>query len=72
MRVVEGEGVGRGRAGIGGVHHTAFGLESDESLLKWRRRLTDEAVHVSGPYDRGYSVAFHAPDGQRVEIATDG
>jgi glyoxalase family protein len=64
----------RGRPGIGGVHHTALGVETDEALLKWKRRLTDHGAHTSGPYDRGYftSLYFRDPDGQIMEIATAG
>lgn len=64
----------RGRPGIGGVHHTALGVETDEALLRWKRRLTDHGVHTSGPYDRGYftSLYFRDPDGQIMEIATAG
>ncbi|HEX2207105.1 MAG TPA: VOC family protein [Longimicrobium sp.] len=64
----------RGRPGIGGVHHTALGVETDEALLKWKRRLADHGVHTSGPYDRGYftSLYFRDPDGQIMEIATAG
>ncbi|HEU4885755.1 MAG TPA: VOC family protein [Longimicrobium sp.] len=64
----------KGRPGIGGVHHTALGVETEEALLKWKRRLTDHGVHTSGPYDRGYftSLYFTDPDGQIMEIATAG
>ena len=64
----------RGRPGIGGVHHTALGVQSEEALLKWKRRLADHGVHTSGPYDRGYftSLYFRDPDGQIMEIATAG
>ena len=63
-----------GRPGIGGVHHTALGVETDEALLRWKRRLTDHGVHTSGPYDRGYftSLYFRDPDGKIMEIATAG
>jgi glyoxalase family protein len=64
----------RGRPGIGGVHHTALGVDTEEALLKWKRRLADHGAHPSGPYDRGYftSVYFRDPDGQILEIATAG
>ena len=64
----------QGRPGIGGVHHTALGVETEEALLRWKRRLTDHGVHTSGPYDRGYftSLYFRDPDGQIMEIATAG
>jgi len=52
----------------------ALGVESEDGLLKWKRRLTDAGVGVTGPYDRGYftSLYFQDPDGQIVEIATAG
>jgi len=63
-----------GRPGSGGVHHLALGVSDDTGLLKWKRRLTDAGVPVSGPYDRGYftSIYFRDPDGQILEIATEG
>jgi glyoxalase family protein len=40
----------------------------------WKRRLSDAGIPVSGPYDRGYfrSIYFRDPDGQVLEIATEG
>ncbi|CAN5622803.1 ring-cleaving dioxygenase [soil metagenome] len=64
----------RGRFGIGGVHHVALGISDETVQLKWKRRLTDHGVKVSGPYDRGYfsSIYFADPDGQVLEMATEG
>lgn len=64
----------RGRWGIGGVHHLALGTQDEATQLKWKRRLVDHGVSVSGPYDRGYftSIYFTDPDGQILEIATRG
>ncbi|HSG09225.1 MAG TPA: VOC family protein, partial [Longimicrobiales bacterium] len=64
----------RGRWGVGGVHHLALGVATPEAQLKWKRRLTDTGVQVSGPLDRGYfkSIYFADPDGQILEIATRG
>jgi glyoxalase family protein len=64
----------RGHWGVGGVHHLALGVASPEAQLKWKRRLTDAGVPVSGPIDRGYfrSLYFADPDGQVLEIATVG
>jgi glyoxalase family protein len=64
----------RGRWGVGGVHHLALGVATPEAQLKWKRRLTDAGVPVSGPLDRGYfkSIYFADPDGQILEIATRG
>jgi glyoxalase family protein len=64
----------RGHWGVGGVHHLALGVATPEAQLKWKRRLTDAGVAVSGPIDRGYfkSLYFADPDGQVLEIATSG
>jgi glyoxalase family protein len=63
-----------GRYGVGGVHHLALGVATYEAQLKWKRRLTDLGVPVSGPMPRGYfsSIYFRDPDGQVLEIATAG
>jgi glyoxalase family protein len=67
-------GASKGGWGIGGIHHLALGVDTPEAQLKWKRRLTDAGVPVSGPYDRGYfqSIYFTDPDGQVLEIATQG
>ncbi|HET7055312.1 MAG TPA: VOC family protein [Thermomicrobiales bacterium] len=64
----------RGRYGVGGIHHIALKTANDDTLLKWKRRLTDHDVPVSGPYNRGWfhSIYFRDPDGQVLEIATEG
>lgn len=74
IRLVQADGDRPGRAGVGGVHHLAFGTRDDETLLQWKRFLSDRGVNVSGPYDRGYftSIYFRDPDGQVLEIATNG
>lgn len=63
-----------GRSGIGGTHHFALRVQDYNGLLKWKRRLTDFGLEVSGPYDRHYfkSIYFNDPDGTILEIATDG
>ena len=67
-------GAGRGHWGVGGVHHVALGVADQAAQLKWKRRLQDAGVPVSGPYDRGWfhSIYFTDPDGQVLEIATEG
>ena len=67
-------GAGRGAFGVGGVHHVALGVGDQAQQLKWKRRLTDAGVPVSGPYDRTWfhSIYFADPDGQILEIATEG
>jgi glyoxalase family protein len=63
-----------GHWGVGGVHHLALIVGDENGQLKWKRRLVDHGVPVSGPYDRGWfhSIYFRDPDGQILEIATRG
>jgi len=67
-------GIRRGGWGIGGIHHLALGVETPAAQLMWKRRLVDAGIAVSGPFDRGYfrSIYFRDPDGQVLEIATNG
>ena len=65
---------GRGAPGVGGTHHFALAVKDREGLLQWKRYLTDQGIAVRGPYNRTYftSIYFRDPDGQVVEIATEG
>jgi glyoxalase family protein len=64
----------RGNWGIGGTHHFALSVKDYDGLLKWKRRLNDSGLTVTGPLDRHYftSIYFQDPDGQIIEIATEG
>jgi glyoxalase family protein len=64
----------RGRAGVGGIHHTALGVADEDALLMWKRWLTDLGLRVAGPFDRKWftSIYLADPDGQVVEMATRG
>jgi glyoxalase family protein len=70
----EWKGVPQGKPGIGGTHHFALSVPDYDGLLKWKRRLSDLGVRVTGPYDRHYfkSIYFNDPDGTIIEIATQG
>ncbi|HLB47560.1 MAG TPA: VOC family protein [Anaerolineales bacterium] len=67
-------GAPRGYPGIGGTHHFAMRVADYNGLLKWKRRLTDLGLPVTGPLDRHYfkSIYFNDPDGTILEIATNG
>jgi glyoxalase family protein len=62
----------RGRWGAGTNHHLALHVPTRNGLLKWKRRLTDLGIHVTGPYNRQYfhAIYFRDPDGAIIEIAT--
>jgi glyoxalase family protein len=64
----------QGRRGIGGTHHYALAVADYAALLKWKRRLTDLGISVSGPLNRNYfqSLYFTDPDGTIIELATKG
>jgi glyoxalase family protein len=64
----------KGTWGVGGTHHFALRVADQDGLLKWKRRLTDAGLPVTGPLDRNYfrSIYFQDPDGVIIEIATDG
>lgn len=70
----EWRGQRRGHWGPGGIHHLALGTTDRAAQLRWKRRLQDAGVAVSGPYDRKWfhSIYFTDPDGQILEIATKG
>ncbi|MDI2073338.1 glyoxalase family protein [Bradyrhizobium japonicum] len=62
----------KGRWGAGTNHHLALHVPNRNGLLKWKRRLTDFGIHVTGPYNRHYfhAIYFPDPDGAIIEIAT--
>jgi glyoxalase family protein len=64
----------KGHPGIGGTHHFALETEDRDTLLRWKRRLTDRGLSIDGPLDRHYftSIYFRDPDGAIIEIATRG
>jgi len=64
----------KGYPGIGGTHHFAMQVSTNDGLLQWKRRLTGLGIQVTGPLDRHYfrSIYFKDPDGTILEIATRG
>ena len=58
-------GIRRGRAGAGMVHTVVWRIASAEALEFWQSRLEREGVDVER---RERSVAFHDPEGLRLEF----
>jgi Glyoxalase/Bleomycin resistance protein/Dioxygenase superfamily. len=60
--------------GAGQTHHFALSVADDDTQLEWRDRLMSAGVQVTPVMDRVYfkSIYMHDPDGQIVEIATQG
>lgn len=63
-----------GRPGIGGTHHFTLQVADIDNLLRWKRRLREHGVVVSGPLDHHsfHAIFFRDPDGTAIEIATRG
>jgi glyoxalase family protein len=59
---------------VGVVHHFALRAGSLDELTAWHEHLTAHGVQSTEPIDRLYysSIYFRDPDGNIVEIATDG
>ena len=64
---------GRGRMGVGCVHHVAFRTSDDNTQIEWQRALRDLGLQVTEVKDRQYfrSIYFREPGGVLFEIATD-
>jgi glyoxalase family protein len=62
------------RAGVGQANHVAFRAENIEELKEWQDKLRAMELDVSAIIDSPFfsSINFSAPDGQLLEIATDG
>jgi glyoxalase family protein len=63
----------KGSPGIGGTHHFALRVADETGLLKWKRRLSDLGIPVSGPFVHlnTRSIFFQDPDGVNLEIVID-
>jgi glyoxalase family protein len=63
-----------GSVGAGGVHHVAFRVPNDESLLEMLEKIDSAGFRTSGYVDRFWfhSIYFREPGGILFELATDG
>lgn len=64
----------QGQIGVGVVHHFALRAGTLEELEAWYTHLSSHGVQCTQPLDRTYfsSIYFRDPDGNIIEIATDG
>jgi len=62
------------RPGQGATRHVAFRAGDRTELERWREHLESLGLAVEGPVDRGFAHALtvEAPDGLRVQLATEG
>ncbi|AGB36734.1 ring-cleaving dioxygenase [Natronococcus occultus] len=65
---------GRGRMGVGTVHHVAFSVADVEEQAAWREAFADHGLSPTEVIDRKYfrSIYVREPGGVLVEMATTG
>lgn len=66
------QGVNSINAG-GTIHHVAFRVKDEETLMSFREKVVDFGLHITPKIDRNYffSLYFREPGGVLFEIATD-
>jgi glyoxalase family protein len=71
--VVEVPGEVVGHVAGGSVHHIAFRVKNEATLMQLREKITDYGLHITEKIDRNYfySLYFREPGGVLFEIATD-
>ncbi len=63
----------RGHVANGTVHHVAFRVKDDETLMMFREKVEAAGMNITPQIDRNYfhSLYFREPGGVLFEIATD-
>lgn len=63
----------RGHVANGSVHHVAFRVKNDESLMHFHKIISEKGLGITQQIDRQYfhSLYFREPGGVLFEIATD-
>ncbi len=71
--IVEAPGESVGVLGGGSVHHVAFRVKDEETLMHFREKVLAQGLHITEKIDRNYfySLYFREPGGVLFEIATD-
>ncbi|HLP64689.1 ring-cleaving dioxygenase [Flavobacterium sp.] len=71
--LVELESEKRGHVANGSVHHVAFRVNNDKSLMHFRKSINEKGYNITPQIDRQYfhSLYFREPGGVLFEIATD-
>jgi len=71
--VVEVAGEKVGHVAGGSVHHVAFRVKDEQTLMNFREKIVDAGLHITEKLDRNYfySLYFREPGGVLLEIATD-
>jgi glyoxalase family protein len=71
--LVEAPGEMAGHVAGGSVHHLAFRVKDEQTLMYYRDKVVAMGLHITEKIDRNYfySLYFREPGGVLFEIATD-
>lgn len=71
--LVEVAGEAAGQVAGGSVHHVAFRVTDEATLMHFREKIVKLGIHITEKIDRNYfySLYFREPGGVLFEIATD-
>lgn len=71
--IVEAPGEAIGVVAGGSVHHVAFRVKDEVTLMHFREKVLEQGLHITEKIDRNYfySLYFREPGGVLFEIATD-
>jgi glyoxalase family protein len=71
--LVEVPGEPKGHVAAGTIHHVAFRVQDEETLMKFRDKVIAHGIGITEKIDRNYfySLYFREPGGVLFEIATD-
>jgi len=71
--LVEAAGEAAGHVAGGSVHHVAFRVQDEETLMYYRDKIAAAGLNITEKIDRNYfySLYFREPGGVLFEIATD-
>ena len=71
--LVEVAGEVAGHVAGGSVHHVAFRVSDEETLMAYREKIASLGLHITDKIDRNYfySLYFREPGGVLFELATD-
>ena len=71
--LVEVAGEAAGHVAGGSVHHVAFRVSDEKTLMEYREKIVALGLNITEKIDRNYfySLYFREPGGVLFEIATD-
>src|SRR5690606_10387653 len=71
--IAEAPGEPEGLVAGGSVHHVAFRVPDEETLMHFREKIRQQGLHITEKIDRNYfySLYFREPGGVLFEFATD-